>query len=102
MGLQTVLVTVENFEQLMWELFEEDNDFNGNNGRGYTSDEATEKGFSSDLQYAIETTESFKLEKRIDNVARYFKKLNKGYYDIIEYDLMEVSEGIVFSIIYKN
>lgn len=60
-----------------------DEDFNGNNGKEYTREEAIEKGFESTQEYVIDKLEKSNLTGK-SLVIEFFKEWldNDGYYDM--------------------
>lgn len=84
-------------------IFGDDEDFNGNNGKDFTSQEALDNGFSSDLEYHTFMAEELyqnDTEKIAEHVLDKFMHMNKSYYEM-EIDVTENGTQTIVSY-YKN
>ena len=93
-------VTVENFRLELANIIDIDFDMNGTNGLEYTSDEALEKGYTSDLEYYLETAVSLhgKTKKAIVH-ALQLAFSDDDYVDY-QYVILEKEDGFIVSVAY--
>lgn len=79
------IIIKQNEEIDLSQIFGFDEDFNGNNGEEFTSQEAIDNGFESDLEYHTYEAEELypnDIEKMINHVLEEFLEINENYYDI--------------------
>lgn len=84
-------------------LLDTDDDFNGNNGKEYTWDEALKNGFDSSQEYVIDHLEKSPLQG-IELIKEFFYQwLDPDNY-ILEYDFryFEVENKLVFICCYAE
>lgn len=105
--LQLQVITQENWEERLWQTVETDLDWTGQNGVGYASEEAINKGFESDYHFALSEGKSkfgSNWKKVVDYVLGEFVEnpTNEDYYDVLGYDSMVVGESLVFCFIAQS
>lgn len=91
-------------EGLRSEDFFNDSDWNGENGLDYVDDEAQEKGFESNLDFHIaKGKELYKddWKKSVIHVLDAYVNSgsNESYYDVLQYDKVEVGEDLVVALV---
>lgn len=102
-----IKLTEATLSKVLREKFIEDEDFNGNNGEDYVSDEAREGGFESDKDLAFDQAEKkTKKMKGLKKVKTFLDILvdalqNSGgdFYTNIEYEVATVGKTFMISVL---
>lgn len=103
--MQIQHINKNNWEEgLKSEDFFNDGDWNGENGEDYVSDTALDEGFESNLEYHIaKGKELYKddWKKAVIHVLDAYVNSgsNESYYDVLEYDKVEVGEDLVVALV---
>ena len=98
-SIQQVIVTEKTLVKSFYD-FDFDEDINGNNGVEFTSNEATKKGFESDLEFIIDKAEkkTAKLKGR-EKITSFARIVLDGleevthYYEGSEFKVLDISNG---------
>ena len=101
--LNMVILNKNNWEEKLHELLSIDCDWSGDNGIEYTSGEAIEEGYESDLDYAIARAK----EKSDDviNLVQYVledfvtDQQEIGYYIEVEYMVKGIGDDLAVSVV---
>lgn len=88
----------------------DDDDFNGNNGEEYLSEQAKKKKFDSDKDYAYwqaarksaKLSGEKKVKKFINTIVSAMKKSGGDFYEKIEYDLTRVGTTYIVSFLIQT
>lgn len=99
-----VIDDINNKEEVITRLgkVETDEDFNGNNGKDFTWEDAIESGCSSTQEYVINVL-SHKDLKGLDLIREFFSWWfdNDGYYQDWEIDSFEQDNKTIVSVVYN-
>lgn len=94
-----ILITEKTMREDLKELFSFDEDFNGNNGLEYVSEQALNLGFESDRDYFVEEAMKnyWTVSSRVSFILKEFMRMNGSYYTE-DVEFLEVEEGTVVTL----
>lgn len=100
--IKTALVKKNDKEsviQALCEISNFDNDFNGENGEEYLTDNALAEGFKSNQEYVCSLMENYDNLRSI--IARFFEEWldHDNYYELYTYEIIENDKGEILAIV---
>ncbi len=102
--LELKTVTIENInnrESILDSMaLLEDEDFNGNNGKEYTSKEALKEGFNSNKDYIINRLQHITYKEPIELIQSYIEEWLKfdDYYRLYDYEVTYIDTKAVVTV----